>query len=511
MISKNNKRIAKNTFFLYLRMFVVLGVSLYTSRVILEVLGVEDYGIYNVVGGFVALFGFFNSTLSSSMQRFYNFEMGKAGESGISKVYSTGLWIHVGISVITVLLLETIGLWYINNVMVIPEERLLASNVVFHAVVFSMMLVILQIPYSGFILAYERMDFYAIMSVVEVSLKLGIVIILPFANADKLITYSLLLSVISIINSACYFVYAKKISGSLKLVGQIDYGMLKEILSFSGWNLLGTFAFTFKGQGLNVLLNYFFGPIVNAARGISYQINAAVSGFYSNIALAFRPQLVDSYAKGDRNRVLSLFYMESKVCFSLMLLLTIPVITETDFLLTIWLGDNVPTDTGIFTKLVLIGLLFGCFNQPVVQLAFATGRIKRFQIATSIVNALLFLTSFLLLILGMDAVSVFVCTIVYTIINQCVCVYELNRLYPIGIRKYLHGTVTHCFIVMLLSYLVPALVCHSMHDGYLRFLTVGFADMVVTPLLVYRIIMDPSERGFIRDIVLNKTKRHAKS
>lgn len=506
--SSNNQRIAKNTFFLYIRMFLVLGITLYTSRVILKVLGVEDFGIYNVVAGFVMMFGFLNSTLSTSMQRFYNYELGKNGECGISRVYTTGFWIHVVIAIVFLFLLESGGLWYINNIMVIPPDRLFASNFVFQSVVLSMVLVLLQIPYIGSILAYERMDFYAIMSIIDVVLKLIIVIVLPYLNQDKLIAYAVLLSMISVFNFVCYFVYAKNTSRGLRLEKRIDRTILNEMLSFSGWNLVGTFAYMFKGQGLNMVLNVFFGPIVNAARGISFQVNSAVTGFSNNIVTAFRPQLVNSYAKEDKHRVLQLFYTESKVCFGLMLLLSIPLILETNFILHKWLGDTIPTDADIFTRLVLLDLLICVFNQPVVQVAFATGKIRRFQIANSIVNLSILPTSFILLKIGLPATSVFIATIVFSILNQTVCVYEVDRIYSIGIKDYLCNVVSPCVLVFALSFTMPFVFYHILVEGLYRFLIVGCADVVFTIPLIYFILFSKEEKAFVSILILSKLKKN---
>lgn len=505
--SSSNKRIAKNTIFLYLRMFLVLGVSLYTSRVILHVLGVEDYGIYNVVAGFVLLFSFLNSTLSSSMQRFYNYELGKSGEVGIGRVYTTGFWIHIAIAAAALVILESAGLWYINNIMVIPDHRLVAANFVFQAVVISMMLVILQIPYLGSILAYERMDFYAIMSIVDVLLKLVIVLVLPYIDQDKLITYAILLSTISVFNFVCYFVYAKKTSTGLHLEKHIDRSIMKEILSFSGWNLVGTFAFMLKGQGLNMILNYFFGPIVNAARGISFQVNSAVSGFSTNIVTAFRPQIVDSYAKNDKSRVMQLFYSESKICFALLLVLTIPLILEIDYILRLWLGENIPANANVFTMLVLFDLLICIFNQPVVQVAFATGNIKRFQIANSIVNLSLLPVSIALMKIGLPAIAVFIATVVFSIINQTVCVYEVNRIYSIDVVKYLKQVVIPCSLAIVLSFITPAILHFTLAEGFIRLLCVGIVDVLFTLPIVYYLLLSKDERAFASRMILSKLKK----
>lgn len=508
-ISADNKKIARNTIFLYARMFIVLAITLYTSRVILEVLGVEDYGIYNVVAGFVSLFGFMNSTLSSSMQRYYNFEMGKSGKVGLNKIYSTGLFIHSIIAIVLLVFMEGIGICYINNVMVIPPERLFAANAVFQSVVISMMFLIMQIPYSGIIMAFEKMDYFAIISIVDVVLKLLIVIALPYFRSDNLVVYAILLSIISLIDFLCYFIYSKIKFGFLKFERNRDNNMMKSFLSFSGWNLIGTFIYSLKGQGVNLILNLFGGPVVNAARGVALQVHSAVGNFSQNITTAFKPQVVSSYASSDYERVKFLFYTQTKVCFSLILLLVIPLIIETDFVLCLWLGDNVPELTNIFTKLVLFDMIIGVLNPPVVQIAFATGNIKRFQIASSLVNILILPVCYFLLKVGLDVTSVFYATIVFSLINQTVCVIEAGRLMDIKPLEYLRIVALPGLFSVILSFAPVFLVSMLMDDGWLRFFVILFVDIVITSSILYFSLFDKIERLLLVNFL--KKIKHAKS
>lgn len=290
--SLSNKRIAKNTLFLYLRMFLVLIVSLYTSRVVLNVLGVSDYGVYNVVAGFVTLFGFLNATLSSSMQRFYNFEGGKRGNIGLADVYSIGFWIHIILAIIVFITLESFGIWYINNVMVIDINRLEAANYLFHYTTISLLFLIIQIPYLSIILSKEKMDFYAKVSIIDIVLRLLTVLALPHVPCDKLRMYGIFMSIISVVDFLVYYIYVKKNFSFLKLRRVQNKSIFKNLLSFSGWNLIGTFAFVLKGQGLNLLLNVFFDTTINAARGIAFQINNAIGGFTNNASMADRKSVV---------------------------------------------------------------------------------------------------------------------------------------------------------------------------------------------------------------------------
>jgi len=485
-------------------MFFVLIVSLYTSRVVLNTLGVDDYGVYNVVAGFVSMFGFLNATLSSSMQRFYNYEGTKDKVNGYKKVYSTGLIIHVILGILLFVVLESFGLWYVNNIMVVPDGRLLAANIVYQVSIISMFFVILQIPYTGALMADERMDFYAIVSIIDVVLKLLAIIALPYLPWDKLIVYGLLLLFITVFNTLSYFIYSKKTVLRFKIQLHIEKELLKSILSFSGWNLLGTFAFLLKGQGLNMLLNSFFGTAINAARGIAHQVNGAINGFSANLATAFRPQIVNSYAASDYNRTRRLFFIESKICFALLCMLMIPVIVEIDYLLRIWLGDIVPKYTNIFAILVLFDSLVCTLNAPCTQVAFAVGNLKKYQIITSLVNLCLLPSCWVCLKIGFSSVSVFIATIVFSIINQTICLLLLNKLFPFGLLSYLKEVIIPCIATFLCILIIPYLIHTQIEIGFIRLLLVGIADITMSLGVVYYVILSPNERNSVTSYILNK-------
>lgn len=504
----NNKKILKNTFFLYIRMFFVLLVSLYTSRVVLNVLGVSDYGVYNVVAGFVLLFGFLNATLSASMQRFYNFEGGTKGDNGYRDVYSTGFWIHVILAFFVFIVLESFGLWYINNVMVIENNRLVAANYLFQFSTLSMVLVILQVPYLSAILAKEHMNYYALVSIIDALLKLIIVIALPFFSYDKLVIYGSLSLLIALADFGMYYFYSKINFAFIKLNKTINKKIFKDLLSFSGWNLIGTFAFLLRGQGLNLLLNGFFNTIVNAARGIAFQVNNAINGFTGNIATAFRPQIVQSYAQEEFNRTSSLMFVESKLCYSLILVLIIPVILEIDYIFHLWLGETVPPQSNIFSSLVLIDLLFSSLNQPITQVAFATGKIKKFQIGNSIVNLLLLPVCFFFLRMGFQPVSVFLLTIIFTFFNQIVCVYLLHQIFNFSYMDYLRKIILPCIVVSFLLPIFPLILRLNMDSSFLRLLMVCTTDVLMALILVYFVMLDKREKTAITNFISYRFKRN---
>lgn len=500
----NNKRIAKNTMLLYIRMFFSLVVSLYTSRVVLNTLGIVDYGVYNTVAGFVTMFAFLNSTLSASIQRFYNFEGARDGKEGYKKVYSAGILIHAIVMLIILVLLETVGIWYVNNVMVVPEDRLASANIVLQFSVASLCLLVMTIPYIGAVMASERMDFYAIVSVTDTLFKLFCVLALPYLPYDKLSTYGALLLFISVVDFLAYSIYAKRKVLRFKLELHVDKSLIRQLLSFSGWNVIGTFAFMLKGQALNMLLNYFFGPVINAARGIAYQINGAISSFSSNIVVAYRPQIVQAYSRGEGSRVNFLFFSQSKICFALIALLITPVIIDINYILGIWLGDAVPQYTAIFAILVLLDSLVCTLNAPCTQVVFATGNIKSYQIASSCVNLLLLPACWLFLYLGFDVTSTFVITIVFSVLNQIVCVIQMLKVFNLNVRQYLLNVIIPCMTFITLCSLPGYLVYINMNESILRLVCIVSVSVFWGCILTYLLLLDRNEKKRITTMIKHR-------
>lgn len=498
--SKNN-RIAKNTLFLYIRMIFVLLVGLYTSRVVLNVLGASDFGTSNVVGGFVSLFAFLNATFSSSIQRFYNYEGGKFGDEGFTRVYSAGLRVHIILSLAILFLLESFGTWYVNNVMVIPEGRLFAANILYQLTIINLLLVILQIPFCGAIIAKERMDFYAFVSIVDVVLKLILIILLPYLSFDKLIAFASIQLTVQIINFALYVSYAKLQFKFLRWTKDVDKSLLKRMLSFSGWTLVGSFAFMFKGQGVNLVLNSFFGTIINAARGVAYQINSAVMGFSSNLTMSFRPQLVQSYAEGNAKRTYSLFSSQSRFCYFMTLMLITPIILEMDYLLHLWLGDAVPDYTNIFASLVLIDAMINTLNAPVTQVVFATGKIRSYQIWSTLINILLIPICWVFLKMGFEAWIVFVLTIFVSILCQIACLMVMHDVFRYSYKAYLCNTIMPCISMTFLVPLLPTAITCVMPDSFLRLLLVCLSSLVITVMLLYFCFLSSSEKNLVNNFV----------
>lgn len=496
-----NSRIAKNTLFLYMRMIVVLLVSLYTTRVILNALGAVDYGIYNVVAGFVTMFSFLNTSMSNGIQRYYNYTLGKEGEASLTKVYNTALLIQILISIVLIILLETIGVWYLETKMVIPVERMETARWIFQFAVLSLVLVVLQIPYSAAIMAYERMDYYAYVSLIDVALKLGFAFWLPHVSIDRLWVYGCYTLGIGILNYLMYFVYSKIQFKALKLQFLFHKDLFKDMLSFSGWNVFGTLAYMLKGQGLNVLLNAFFGPVVNAARGVSMMINNAVHGFQVNIVVSFRPQTVQSYAEGNISRVKKLMYSLSKISYIMLFMLSLPVIVELRYILNLWLGDVVPDYTIPFTILILIIMILSSLNTPLSQVVHATGKMKKYQIGTSIVMCTILPIAWIVLKLWGNPVSVYVVSLIMTVINQSVCMVLLKRIFPYSIAEYMKEVIWPCVIVTIISVIPTVLAHYLLQESFIRLLIVGVLGVGTSVLSSYFLVMNEMEKMMIMNFM----------
>lgn len=503
-VTESNKRIAKNTIFLYFRLAVVMVVNLYATRVVLDVLGVLDYGVYNVVCGFVAMFSFLNTSMANGVQRFYNFELGNGGENAITRVYNTSIIIQMILAIIILVLTETIGLWYLNTKMVISPDRIVAANWIFQFSVISLVFVIIQIPYSAAILAYERMNYYAIVSVADALLKLAIVLILPYIAGDSLIIYGLLIMLISIFNFLLYWIYCRNNFRHLTFEKKFDKSLFKSMMSFSGWNLFGSFAYILKGQGVNVLINAFFGTVVNAANGIATQVSSAIQTFSTNLVVAFKPQLTQSYAAGDYGRTEQLMLSMSKISFGLMCVIAIPIIVEIDYILGIWLKSDIPQYTNTFTVLTIVSIMVSILNAPITQVIHATGKMKKYQIATSLVVCSILPISWLFLKLGYGATSVFTITIIIMAINQIVCLWVLHSIFRFNTKRYVKDVIGPCMIIVIIPLLIVFYLCHIVPSSAWRFVFIAIVNLLMIAILFY-LTMSSSEKQFVKT-ALSKLK-----
>lgn len=502
-ISQNNNRIAKNTLFLYIRLALILIVSLYTTRVVLNVLGVEDYGIYNVVAGFVSLFSFLNASMSTSTQRFFNYKKGTDGNFGMMEVYNTSLAIQLVIMLTTLILLETFGLWYINNKMVIHAGRLTAANWLFQFSVIHLLIIIMQIPFSGAIIACERMDYYAIVGVFDVLVKLGIVLILPYVEFDKLIFYGSFLLASGLLTFLMYYIYAIVKFNFIKLQFSFNKSLFKQMLSFTGWTLFDTIAYMLKGQGLNVLLNSFCGPIVNAARGVAYQVSNALSGFQSNVIVAFKPQLVQSYAENNNKRVKALMYSSSKISYVLLAAFSIPIIVEINYILNLWLKGTVPVYTVPFTILVLIDMTISSLNTPLSVTVQAVGRIRDYQLIRNIVTLSVLPISWLAMKLGADPTSVFTITIIITMLVHPISMLLLHKNFSYSYKEYCVIVLIPCFLFTLFAPIIPFFLRSLLPESFLRLSLVVIVSVIVSIFTAYVFVFDKREKSIVDKWITN--------
>lgn len=486
-------------------MVFILFVSLYTSRVFLNVLGVEDYGISNVVAGFVSMFSFLNTALANGIQRFYNSELGRNGE--ITKVYNTALIIQGVIALCVVVLLETVGLWYLYDKMVIPENRFKTALWLYQFSTISSAIVILQSPYAAAVMAYERMNVYAAISIIEVVFKLGFALALPYINADSLLVYGVFYMSLSILSFLLYFIYCKIEFKELCFKKSYDKSMFKDMISFSGWNLLGTFACMLREQGLNVILNLFFGPIINAARGIAYQVSSALQGFVSNLSLAAKPQMVQSFAAGDPCRTMKLMFSMSKLSFIFLFVLSVPIIFNIDYILHLWLGDVVPEHTANFVILVIITNFMNNLNAPLSNVAYATGKMRKYEMTFSILNILIIPISFVALKFGALPEAAFIIYLVMTIIVQLGCLLVLRVQVSLSLLLYLKSLIipiiTVSIITLPIIYIIHYFLPHNLIGIAIEYVTV----IIVSGALFYYFVLNTSEKSVVSRLILKFIKR----
>ena len=458
MISSDNRRIAKNTLALYMRMGVTMLVSLFTSRVVLQTLGVEDFGIYNVVGGVVVLFSFLNAAMSSATQRFLNFELGRGNVAQVGRVFSMSMSVHFAIAGAVLLLAETLGLWFLNTQLNIPAERMAAANWVYQFSVASTLLGIMLVPYNATIIAYERMTFYAWASIATTFLRLGIVYLLVIGNTDKLVLYAALTFAVGVLMQIVHVVYCRRAFPRTAIYRPFrDKKLFRELVSFSGWSLFGGVANMANSQGINMVMNIFCGVGVNAAMGIANQVNAAVYQFVGNFQTAFNPQIVKLYSAGNHDAFIRLIFRASKFSYYMMFFLAFPLMLNADFVLSVWLGD-VPEYAADFARWTLAFMLVDALSGPLWMSVQATGKIRNYQM---IVSAFIFTNlplCVLLLWCGFSPVWVLACRAGINVLTTLWRVFYLRGKVGLPSWKYLREVVGKVLCVSAAAACVPALI-----------------------------------------------------
>lgn len=496
--SDNNKRIAKNTLLLYFRMLLTMGISLYTSRVVLDVLGVVDFGIYNVVGGFVAMFIFISGAMTTATQRFLSFEIGKGEKGNLQSLFSTSVIIHFILAIIVLVLAETVGLWFLNTHMNFPKERYVAANWVFQFSVFTFLINVVSVPYNAAIVAYEHMKAFAYVSIVDVCLKLLVVYMLSISTYDKLIVYAFFLALIAITLRVIYGIYCNINFKECRcnFVWNKAYGM--NMLSFVGWNLIGSIAGVAKEQGINVLLNIFFGATVNAARGIAHQVLNAVTGFVSNFQLAMNPQIVKLYALGEKKEMFKIVFKGSKYSYLLLLFLSLPVIIETPFILGVWL-KSVPEYTVVFIRLILITALIDSLSGTLIISMHASGKVRDYQIIVGGLSLLTLPLTYVLFRMNYPPYMAMVVGMIISLLCHFARLLLLKKSIGIPFTEFVKNVTFRCFCVSFFSLIVPLwYYYHIQNDSWLSFLSVVIITVCSTICTIYMLGLSKDEKMFVR-------------
>jgi len=496
-----NKRIARNSLFMSIRMVIVLLITLYTTRAILTVLGIDDYGVYNVVCGFVSLFAFLNTSMSNGIQRFFNYELGKNGLEGAIKVYNTALIIQVVLAVVILLFVECFGIWYLHNKMVIPADRMYAAECIFHFSILSFLFVIMQAPFTAAVMAHERMDFFAFVSIFDSLLSLGIVFVLPCFSIDSLILYGFLLLLVKAINFFIYFFYCHKKFEELRLKRVYNRECFKQMLAFSCWNLFGSFSSVIREHGVSLIMNLFFGPVVNAARGVAGQINAGLQGFVHNITTPVRPQVVQSYAQGDFSRMMNLTYSISKLSCFFLTMLALPVCLEIDFVLKVWLGDCIPAHASTFTIIVIACSYQGNLNAAVSGVVHATGKLRKYQLYCSLVKITSIPIAYLLLRCGYNPESALLSVFLFDIMGHISALFIMRTLVDFSIVDYTRRVITPIVIVFIISLIVTCVIHFSIDNEIIRFVAVVIASILSVGLSSFYIGLETTECHLVLQLV----------
>lgn len=499
MPNSNYKRMAKNAGMLYIRMLLTMAVTLYTSRVVLQTLGIDDFGIYSVVAGFVTMLGFLNSAMSSATQRFLSFELGKPGDKDMRGIFSMSMNIHVLIAVFVLVLGETVGLWFVKTQMTIPADRILAAEWVFHFALLSFVFTILSVPYNALIIAHERMNVFAWVSIIDVMLKLLIVFMLSWFGMDKLILYAVLSLTVVFIIFMVYRSYCKNRFTESRFRLYWDKQLFNIMLSYTGWNLWGNIAAVMSGQGVNVLLNIFFGPSVNAARAIAMQVSSALNSFVQNVQVAINPQIIKSYAVRDMAYMHQLVCYGAKYNFFVLLLFSLPVLNNIELILRIWLGV-VPESTSVFAKLVIYSILIDSLSPPLMTAAQATGRIKLYQFAVGGILLINVPASYFILKKGGEPYTVFYVAIALSLIALLFRIYLISYLIEMKKRRYIVDSIVPVMSVAILVFAINSFIEIDFFSLLMNFVLSVLASGILVLMAVLIVGLKRNERIFLNQM-----------
>lgn len=500
--SSDNKRIAKNTLLLYVRMLFLMLIGLYTSRINLQSLGIDNFGIYNVVGGVIAMFSIFTGSLAAAISRDITYELGKGNKEKLNIVFSSSVTIQIIMALVIVIIAEIGGVWFLNEKMVIPSDRLYAANWVLQFSIVMFVVNLVSVPYNACIIAHEKMSAFAYFTIYEGIMKLLIAYAIFITPFDKLITYAALLLILSLSMRLVYGIYCSRKFEECHYRLVFDKGMLKQMGSFAGWTMIGNLAWVGYSQGLNILLNLFFGPSVNAARGVAMQVNEKVSNFCTNFQMALNPQITKSYAIGDLDRMHTLIYASSKYSYFMLLLLSLPIMVETPSILHYWLGVY-PEHSVWFVRLIFMVLMVDSLSNPIIVGAQANGHIKNIQIFVGFILLLIVPVSYIVLRMGFPPESVFTVHLSIVILAQIVRLYIVRPLIKLSIAEYLQNVLVKIVMVTCVSVVIPLAMHHLLPANFFNMVLVCICSCLSVALSVYFLGLKQNERIKINNKLLN--------
>lgn len=502
-MESDNKRVAKNTLILYFRMLFMMLIGLYTSRINLQSLGVEDYGIYNVVGGVVIMFSIINSSISASISRFLTFELGKNNIKKLKKVFSTSVTIQIGISLIILLLAETIGLWFLNHKMVIPDSRIYAANWVYQFSILTFVLNLISTPYNACLVAHEKMSAFAWISIYDAIAKLLIAWLTFIVPIDKLIFFSGFVMLVAFTQRMIYTSYCVKKFEECRYHFCIDKNLFKEMFGFAGWNFIGASSAILRDTGGNIVINLFCGPTVNAARGIANQVNNAVLGFANSFMTAINPQITKSYASNDHEKTMHLIYKGARFSFYLLLLLGLPIMMEAEYIIHLWLGQ-VPTHTTLFVQLTILYAMSESISNPLVTAMLATGKIRNYQIIVGGLQMLNLPVSYICLKNGYMPETIIIVAI---ILSQCCFVariYMLRSMINLKVKEYFKQVYLNIILTLVIAYIAPLIAKLYLNNNLLDFILILFISIISACISILFIGCNFQERSFIYSNIKNR-------
>lgn len=505
-----NKLIAKNATLLYIRMFITMVISFYTSRIVLQALGVSDYGIYNVVGGTIVIIDVLVAALGGATSRFLTFALGKNDLENLKKTFSTAAWVHIGLAAAFVLVAETFGLWFINNHLVIPEGRMVAANWVYQAAVVNFAMGITQTPYNASITSHEHMTVFAYIAVINALCKLGIAAFVLFYSGDHLILYSILLMVLAILFRIYYRYYCVKHFEECHITRVFDKPLLKEMVAFSSWNMLGSIMLTFKNQGVTILINRFFGTLLNAAAGVALQVQGLLYSFTGNIKVAFNPQIIKSYAAANYDRVNELIDLGTKFTALVTTLTTIPFIFNMDFLMGIWLKE-VPQGAVVICQILLFANFFNSFNTFVNTAIVASGKIKYLNITLSFFYVAVLVATYLILKFTHSYTWAYIVTLVSCPLSTVVYLVLLKRIMnTFSARAFLKKTYLPLFATALSSLALAWLISRTIGSPLFSFLLIAVLCTTYVVVVAYFFVFDQNVRDQVKAFVKSKIGKKKK-